>query len=304
MCDHGRLNTFQHVNSPERLDGPMVRKGGTLMRVGWDEAITTAASSLKSYKKSEVAGIASSSATNEDNYLFAKLMRDVIGTKLVDVVPHIVEGDDDKLLIRADKTPNAAGVTIVGAAAQPPTLPEILHGIASGTIKALYVMEEDIAALPEFAKVLGKLELLIVHSPLRTATTDRAHIVLSCSTWAEKNGTFVNFQRRLQRIRPAVATLEQDRALDGFAMSRWDTFAAPNDRWGKPVKKDARPSWRIAAAVAFALGAKRRYNSAEDVFKEMSEKIPVLKGLSYRTIGNRGLSLHSANANVGTTVPA
>ena len=61
----------------------------------------------------------------------------------------------------------------------------------------------------------------------------RADIVLSASTFAEKHGTMTNFQGHVQRIRPAVAMIEQERVMDGMAMSRWDKFAAPNDTWGK-----------------------------------------------------------------------
>ncbi|MBM4160918.1 MAG: hypothetical protein FJ217_07455 [Ignavibacteria bacterium] len=124
---------------------------------------------------------------------------------------------------------------------------------------------------------------------MHNATTEHADVVLACSTYAEKHGTFTNFQGRVQRIRPAVATLEQDRAMDGFAMSRWDKFAAQNDRWGRPVKKDARPTWRILIAVANALGAKMRYNTVEDVFKEMSERVPGFKSMSYSKLGNQGM---------------
>jgi NADH-quinone oxidoreductase subunit G len=99
----------------------------------------------------------------------------------------------------------------------------------------------------------------------------------------------INFQGRVQRIRPAVATFEQDRAANGFSMSRWDEFAAHNDSWGKGTKKDARPTWRIIAAIANATAGKMKYASAEDVFKEMANQIPAFKGLSYHRIGAKGV---------------
>jgi NADH-quinone oxidoreductase subunit G len=129
---------------------------------------------------------------------------------------------------------------------------------------------------------------------VHNATTDRADILLSCSTYAEKQGTLVNFHGRVQRIRPAVATVDQDRALDGFAMSRWDKFASQNDRWGRFNKRDARPSWRILASLAATLGAKLKYSSAEDVFREIAERVPVFRGLSYDKIGLRGVALDVA----------
>lgn len=290
MCDAGRLNTFKFVSSKDRLNGPLLRKDNTLVEVGWDEAIARVVSELKSYKKSEIAGIGSPFATNEDNYVFQRVMKEVVGTKHLDFLTHEKEGDEDDLLIRADKTPNSTGARLAGVKPGEGGMDVagIVKGIEEGTIKALYVLEDDIAQEPRFAAALENLQLLIVHSPVRNRTTEKADVVLSSATYAEKNGTFTNFLGHLQRIRPAVATQEQDRARDGFSMSRWDKFASQNDRWGRPSKKDARPTWRILTILANAMGAKLRFTSSEDVLKEMSERIGPLKGMTYLRLGSLG----------------
>ena len=304
MCDKGRLNTFKDVNSEKRLHSPMIRKENKLVEVGWDEAIARVVSELRSFKKSEIAGIGSAYATNEDNYVFQKFLKDAIGTKNIDFVEHIEDGDEDELLVRADKTPNSLGARTVGIrrAEDSSDLAAILKGVEEGTIKALYVLEDDIAADPGIATVLSNLQLLIVHSSVHNRTTEVADCVLSCSTYAEKNGTMTNFAGRVQRIRPAVATLEQDRAKDGFAMSRWDKFASQNDRWGRSIKKDARPTWRILTSIANAMGAKFKYTISEEVFKEITEKIPLFKGMSYAKLNARGLPVSKAGTVVSPTV--
>jgi NADH-quinone oxidoreductase subunit G len=293
MCDHGRLETFKHVNGPGRLNGPLLNKDGQLVEVGWDEAISKVVSELRAFKKSEIAGLGSAYATNEDNYLFQRLMKETLGTRNLDFVRHISEDDEDELLIRGDKTPNSIGAREVGVVPTDGGLnfEGILNGIKEGTIKALYVLDDNIAADPQIAKVLSNLQLLIVHSFQRNETTDLADIVLSSSTYAEKNGTFINFQGRIQRIRPSVTTLDKDRALDGLSMSRWDKFAAHNDKWGKGTKRDCRSTWRIIASIAAALGSKMKYNQADDVFRELSEKIQSFKGLTYLKIGSSGKKL-------------
>jgi NADH-quinone oxidoreductase subunit G len=293
MCDSGRLNTFKFVNGKERLHSPMIRKEGALVEVGWDEAIAQIVSELKSFKKSEIAGIGSAFATNEDNYVFQKVMKEIIGTKNVDFVQHVDDQSDDDLLIRSDKTPNSLGARHVGVRPGEGGLDigGILKGIEEGSIKALYVLEDDIAEDPRIAAALPNLQFLIVHSSMHNKTTELADIVISCATYAEKNGTLTNFSGRVQRLRPAVATMEQDRAKDGFAMSRWDKFASQNDRWGRSVKKDARPSWRVVTAIANALGAKLKYTTSEDIFKEMTEKLPLFKGMNYIKLGAQGLNL-------------
>ena len=69
-------------------------------------------------------------------------------------------------------------------------------------------------------------------------STNYADIVFPASTFAEKNGTYLNGFGILQRIRPAVATSELDRALDGMNMSRLDKFGTKFDSWASGKKID------------------------------------------------------------------
>ncbi len=301
MCDHGRLHSFRHVNSDARLNGPLLRKDNAFVEVGWDEALSRIVSELRTYRKNEIGAIGSPYATNEDNYIFAKFMRDVVGAKHFALAEHVQPGDQDELLIRADKTPNAAGAQLMGFA--PHALAPLLEGIKNGAIKALYVLEDNIAADPAVADILAELDLLIVHSCVRNETTELAHVVLSSATFAEKNGTYTNFQGRVQRIRPAVTTVDSERALDGFSMSRWDKFAAHNDRWGKGPRRDARSSWRIIAAVSGVMGTKMKYAASDEIFKELAEKIPAFRGLSYLKLGSTG-AMTTAGATAAMPTPA
>jgi NADH-quinone oxidoreductase subunit G len=305
MCDKGRLNTFRQVNAEQRIKSPLMRKDSGVVEVGWDEAISRVASELKQFRKSEIAVLGSAFDTNEDNYALVKLAREVIGTRNIDFKRHVVEGDEDALLIRADKTPNSRGAHEVGVrpGENGASFEGIKKGIREGAIKALYLVDDNIADEPDVAKLLSRLDFLVVHCCLENESTRIADIVLPTSTYAEKNGTFTNFQGRVQRIRPAVATLEQDRALDGFAMSRLDKFGSQFDRWAKGIKRDARPTWRIIAAMAPLMGAKFRYQTAEDVFNDIASHVDSFKGMSYRRLGNKGLQLKPA-AGVKVPVPA
>ncbi|MFZ4621183.1 MAG: 2Fe-2S iron-sulfur cluster-binding protein [Bacteroidota bacterium] len=292
MCDHGRLNTWKNVNAENRFKSPKIRKEGQLVEVGWDEAIAKVASELKSFAKNEIALLGSAFATNEDNYVFAKFAKEVIGTRNIDF-RRVTEGADDNVLIRADKTPNASGAAVVGVVPQENGLnfDQIIAGIKSGKIKALYCLEDDIASIPGIEEVLSNLEFFAVHATNHSKTTEFAHVVLNASTFAEKNGTMTNFQQRVQRIRPAVTTLEQDRAMDNFEMSRWDKFQSHNDKWGKGPRRDARPSWKIVASIAGVMGTKYKFNNADDVFNEICQKVEGFKGLSYLKVGKKGALL-------------
>jgi NADH-quinone oxidoreductase subunit G len=279
-----------------------MRKESGVAEVGWDEAIARVASEMKAFRKGEIAVIGSPYDTNEDNYMLQKFAREVLGSRFIDFRRRPNEGEDDDLLIRADRTPNARGAFEVGVrpAEGGPHFEGIVREIREGNIKALYVLDDNIALDAETARTLGRLDFLVVHSPRENETTRCADVVFPSSTYAEKNGSFVNFQGRVQRIRPAVAVLEVDRAMDGFEMSRLDRFGSPYDRWARGAKRDARPAWRIIAGVASLMGAKFRYQKAEDVFSEIAAHVEAFRGMSYRNLGNKGAALKAgSSARVG-----
>jgi len=296
MCDHGRLNTFKHINAGDRIHGPMVRKEGALVEVGWDEAAASLVSELKAFKGGEIAAIGSAFATNEDNYLFRRLMNHV-GVEFFGFLPHVDPEHRDDFLITADKTPNSRGAGIIAAHEGPAmvTIEEIVSQIASGRIKMLYVMEDDLGSVPGVEDVLPKLEVLVVHASNHNLTTRNADIVLASATYAEKNGTMVNVTDRVQRLKPAVTTLYHERSLDGFSMSRWDKFGAPNDRWTRGQKFDVRPSWRILTSIGTALGLKWKYGSSQEVFSEIAQKVPAFRGLTYPMMERMGAPIQASS---------
>lgn len=294
MCDDGRLNTFKHVNAEDRVDGPYLRREGELKKVGWDEAVASAVSELKGFNKNEVAFIGSAYATCEDNYLLKKLAK-TIGSKNIDFMKHTDDEFGDDLLKRIDVTPNSLGAETIGIKPSDEglNLDGILKGIKDGKIKALYILEDDlVSANNELEELLTKLNLLIVHSTNFNKTTNLADLVFPAASYAEKNGTFVNFQGMVQRLRPAVSTVELDRAIDGMNLSRLDKFGTRFDRWAQGNKRDARSSWKIISSIGIALGNnKMKYELAEDVFEELSQSVEAFKGMDYDVIGEQGAKL-------------
>ncbi len=87
LCVKGRFG-YDFVNSPERLTKPLVRKNGELKEASWDEALNLVASKFSEIKSKygadSIAGLTSARCTNEDNYVFQKFIRAVIGTNNVD----------------------------------------------------------------------------------------------------------------------------------------------------------------------------------------------------------------------------
>jgi NADH-quinone oxidoreductase subunit G len=300
MCDHGRLNTFKNVNADSRINSPQLRKDGQLIEKSWDEAVNEAVTRLKSFQKEQIAVIGSPYATCEDNYIIAKFARTVLGTGNLDFIRHIDPAFADDILRTEDLTPNSLGAELVGL--QPSKsgsdIQGILNSIKEKKIKALYLIEDDIIeAYPEFESAIAGLELLIVHSTNQNKSTAIADIIFPAATYAEKNGTFVNVSGVVQRIRPAISVVEQDRALDGMSMSRLDKFGTQWDRWASGKKINSLPTWKILTSLAKAMGSKLKFNIAEEVFAEMANSIDAFKGLDYDVIGELGAKIKSEISN-------
>src|SRR5207237_4878935 len=119
-----------------------------------------------------------------------------------------------------------------------------------GVSKALYVMGSNPArstpATARVAAALGKLELLVVQGIFPTDTAKLAHVVLPATSFAEKEGTYTNTERRIQRINPALAPIGESRpdwqilidvaqrtAKDKAWVERQFHFHAPSDVMGE-----------------------------------------------------------------------
>ncbi len=87
LCSKGRFG-MDFVHNPDRLKTPMIRKEGKLQEASWEEAYDHIAKKLGKIKKKigpdSIAGLSSARVTNEENYIFQKFMRAVIGTNNVD----------------------------------------------------------------------------------------------------------------------------------------------------------------------------------------------------------------------------
>ena len=87
LCVKG-WNVHEFVNSPDRLSRPLIKESGTLQEAAWDEALKKTAAKLqeiiKKYGPDAVGFFSSAKCTNEENFLFAKFARAVVGTNNID----------------------------------------------------------------------------------------------------------------------------------------------------------------------------------------------------------------------------
>ncbi len=142
---------------------------------------------------------------------------------------------------------------------------EIFDAAYRGDVKAVYLVGENPVLTEANAahsiEAMDKLEFFVVQDIFLNETAQKADVVLPAASFAEKNGTFVNTERRVQRVR---------RVID-------------------PVG-EAKPDWWIISAVVNEMGVEGfAYNSAEEIFKEIASLTPSYAGITYERLETGGV---------------
>ncbi|MFT7821053.1 formate dehydrogenase subunit alpha [Bacillus siamensis] len=133
---------------------------------------------------------------------------------------------------------------------------EMLHAIEEGKMKAMYLVGEDMALVDSNANhvhdILSSLDFFVVQDIFLSRTAQYADVILPAVPSLEKDGTFTNTERRVQRLYQALPTLG-----------------------------DAKPDWWIIQEVANRLGADWNYTHPSDIFSEMASLSPLFGKASY-----------------------
>ncbi|MBI5775891.1 MAG: formate dehydrogenase subunit alpha [Nitrospirae bacterium] len=134
--------------------------------------------------------------------------------------------------------------------------PDMWDAALEGRLKGLWIIGYDVAQTdPNLKKVreaLSRLEFLVVQDLFLTETTKFAHLVLPGASFLEKDGTFTNLERRIQRIRKAVEP------PDGVL-----------------------PDWQVVSEVSTRMGYPMRYAHPSEIMDEIAKLTPTLAGVSY-----------------------
>ncbi|HEY5536833.1 MAG TPA: 2Fe-2S iron-sulfur cluster-binding protein [Ignavibacteria bacterium] len=294
LCDYGRLNTYKFVNDGKsRIKSPMIKldpednKKEEIIEVDWDEAISKALYKLIN-KDKEILFVASPYSTLEDNYALKKFANKVFKSDNIIYIPCIDESFEDNILKKADKTPNTNGLKLLGIR---PYNENDKNDLKDGKYHFLYIINEDFSKFPDFKELTKKIDFVIQHQHTKNGFYPYSNVIFSESSYAEINGTFVNFNNRIQRIKPSVATLEKERLIGEFELSRLDKFGAHNDRWTHGTKFNARPTWKIFKLLAKVMGHDFLFENSEEVFTELCIKVLEKKGIDYDTLGSKGLQI-------------
>lgn len=152
------------------------------------------------------------------------------------------------------KLPDKPGLTVM----------EMMDLAHEGKFKGLYIIGENpLLSDPDLSHAresLKRLDFLVVQDIFLTETAKLAHVVLPSTSFAEKEGTFTNTERKVQRVRKAVEPPGQ-----------------------------AREDWKIICELSTAMGYPMTYESAQAVMEEIGRVTPSYCGINYQRLERDGV---------------
>ncbi|MBI3636275.1 MAG: formate dehydrogenase subunit alpha [Candidatus Rokubacteria bacterium] len=159
------------------------------------------------------------------------------------------------------RPPSAPGLTVT----------EMVDGCLTGDVRAMYVVGENpLLSEPDLhhaEKAFDQLDFLVVQDLFLHETAERAHVFLPAAAFAEKEGTFTNSERRVQRVRAMVPAPGEARA------DWWIT---------------AELARRVARHLGLDVAGQFSWNDASEIFDEMTRLTPFLRGLSHARLDREG----------------
>lgn len=240
------------------------------MPTTWDHALEAVLRGLRG--AAPLAGILSGRNTNEEAFLFTKLMpRLSQGCALEVFYQERALTEVEKILMSPDRSPNFRGARDMGVSTHG-GFESLIRRLLDGYFSSAYVVGEDLLSTGydqnntnEIRRALEKLSFLVVQDIRLTETARLAHVVLPATHFGEKEGTYTNRGGRVQKL--GVATI----APEGV-MQDGEIFVRLLDLAGE----------RVATAAP------------SEVFDALAQEVPAYHGLTYAAIGAEGIQLGTA----------
>lgn len=267
MCDEGRYGYKFHDQN--RIETPMKRTAGQVSEAHWEQVLPEVAKKIQ-LSNGKIGVFVSPQLSNEEIFLMKKLFKEELKLNHLFLVKPNADGKQDDFLIRADKNPNSKGAELIGFQYQDKSVAEFFSLCETGQVEGIIVFGQDLLTLHGAhlaEKAFQKLKWSVFIGPNKNLMSEFAEYVLPSSTHAEKDGTFTNFEGRIQRF---------ERALDPLGESK--------------------PEWKILMYIARQLGIHFHYDRAEDIFNELALKVEAFKGHSYASMGLGGTDIRVMSA--------
>ncbi len=149
-------------------------------------------------------------------------------------------------------------------------IPNMFDAALDGSFRGLYVQGEDLVQsdpnIQQVAAALQSLECLVVQDLFLNETARYAHVFLPGSSFLEKDGTFTNAERRISRVRRAMAPL------------------------------GGKADWEVTVALSNALGYPMHYDHPSQIMDEIARLTPTFSGVSYEKLDQLGSLQWPCNA--------
>ena len=141
-------------------------------------------------------------------------------------------------------------------------IPNMFDEACAGTYKGMYIQGEDVAQSDPNTKhveaALSALDILIVQDLFLNETARFAHVFLPGTSFLEKDGTFINAERRVNRVRPAMK------------------------------EKTGKAEWQVTQELAQALGYPMHYENAAQIMDEIAQLAPSFANVSFEMLDRVG----------------
>ncbi len=248
MCDEGRV-TYKYINDGSRILSPQAKNGSGFQRTTWEDAWNRVRMLLQSYTTDQRAVLLSAQLSNEELSAWNTLVGTLwTGAKRSSTGRTVQNPTQDNFLRRADKNPNTFLIRKLGVASGVPSC------------KLLFIIgEASVADLATIAR--QKPEVLVVIASNDLNQFPFADLVLPLATFVEQDGSFTNYQGRVQRFHRAF-----------------------------PPRGESKPAWEIASQIAPLEGGSLSV-TAKDCFTLLTKTVAGYQGLSWDELGDGGVSI-------------
>jgi len=264
MCDQGRL-TYKDLNIREnRIAHPLGKTAEGFQEISWENAFSAIQEKISELQptSNEVIGLVDTHASNEELYLFKKLLKEGFDSDQL-FFPDLeweqpVSDFFINSLITSDKSPNRAGARMLGLKGAKSS-EEVTSKIPTGT-KVLMVFGkpfEDENLLSQ----AGNIPLVINIAAWQSGWSETADVTLPGRLHSEKDATYTNKAGRVQRVNTAIRAFHK-----------------------------TRPDWMVLCGLMELLDVDNKADSAEAVFQELSENEKGFQGLQWESIGSDGIN--------------
>ena len=156
-------------------------------------------------------------------------------------------------------------------------IPNMFDAAIEGTFRAIYVQGEDLAQsdpnTQHVTAALAAMELVVVQDLFLNETAKFAHVFLPGTSFLEKDGTFTNAERRINRVRPVMAP------------------------------KTGKQEWEIVCEVAQAMGYPMTYETTSQIMDEIAMVTPTFSGVSFARLDELGSIQWPCNDNAPEGTP-